>query len=105
MEDIILETLTNSEVLYKGQKYKVSAKIFSRGGIKSNSLILYYFEDRWITPFECKIRSIQPTFNGLFMQLYSHRIKDLIPQDFLLIKPLKEFSGNLYNIPIKLDLL
>ncbi len=100
-----MEHLISVEISINGAIKVVPAKLLTRGGTKSPPLWLFEIDNRWVTPFEQKLKNINPTFHGAFKLVYYMPLKRLLNENespFLnLIKPNK-IKGDLYTIPVKL---
>lgn len=75
----------------------------SRGGTKSPSTLYYRYNNRWISPFEQKIRNWEGiSLTILFKLVYSDSIKDLIRSDCSIFNTIKKYEliSNYYYIPV-----
>ena len=79
----------------------VPAKIITRGGWKSPTLLLIEIDGRWITPFEQARKNIELTLHGSFKILYYLPVKNMFPDDFpLILKPASPpYEGFVYKVP------
>lgn len=91
---------------HRGAKIQVDVEEYTRGGYKSDSVLLILHSGRRITPYECRIKKeYQFTLDGLFKIMYSENLKVLIPQFNLIssvLFPKSEPSGDLYCVPVSL---
>lgn len=98
----------NTTATLAGQTIQISVEIHGRLGTSSPETWYIRYKDRLISPYEQRIKGWKFSLDSLFKIVYYDAIKHLIPRGIGLLDKLqfknKDYSGDLYSVPVVLGI-